>query len=1196
MIVAGETGSGKSTQLPKLCLELGRGTNGKRIGHTQPRRVAARTIAERVAEELGEQLGGTVGYQVRFTDRVGADTRVKVMTDGILLAEIQRDRELSRYDTLIIDEAHERSLNIDFLLGYLRQLLPRRPDLSVVITSATIDTETFSAHFADAPIIEVSGRTYPVEVRYRPFGVEPDDDRDQVQAILDACDELRDEAPGDVLVFLSGEREIHDTADALRREHERRNDATTEVLPLYARLSAAEQHRIFEPHRGRRIVLSTNVAETSLTVPGVRYVVDTGTARISRYSTRLKVQRLPIEPVSQASANQRAGRCGRVAPGVCIRLYAEEDFDARPEFTDPEILRTNLASVILQMLAIGLGDIAGFPFVEPPEHRSINDGLQLLDELRAVRTDQRGDRRLTRLGRRLAQLPLDPRLGRMVLEAERRGCVREVMIITAAMSIQDPRERPADHEQHANELHRRFHGEDGSDFMTLVRLWDYLREQQKQLSGNQFRKLCRNEYLNYLRVREWQDLYSQLRRVVGQLDIRLNHEHAHPDHVHQALLSGLLSQLGMRRDDSRDFTGSRNTSFVIAPGSVLTKKPPKWVMAGELVETNRLWARRCARIQPQWIEPLAGDLAKRTYGEPWWDAERGHALVVERVLLYGLPIIAGRQIPLSRLDEPLAREIFLRNALVEGDWSGSYPFQADNAAVVDEVRALESRFRRRDLMVDDETILRFYDRRVPADVTSARDFDRWWRRVKTDRPDVLSMTVDTLLDVDEELLDHDAFPETWTQGELELPISYQFEPGSPDDGATVHIALPLLNQVTDDGFDWLVPGLRTELLAALVRSLPKPLRKHVVPVSDTVTALRSEIGPGDGPLLDVVARALGRRSGERISATDFDLTRVPDHLRVTFAVEDHDGGRVAYSKDLAVLKEQLLPRARVAIARAAAESHGIERRGITEWEFGELPELIESERNGHAVRGYPALVDDGDSVSIRVLTNERTQEVSMRAGTRRLLLLNVPASRKVVARPFGNDVALALAALELGKAADLADQCVVAAVDELMRRHGGPVRDAVAFDRLREAVGPTCWTWPRSWPRPPARSSWSRHGWHGGSTSSGSTPPSPRPVTPRPTCDASYARTSSSSPVPTGCETCCGTCAASSVGWRRCPRSHAGPGEAGAGPAFGGRVLLHPRIAPARRAIPTPRSTSDGSWRVPGSPVRPEPRDQRVDQ
>ncbi len=921
VIVAGETGSGKSTQLPKLCLELGRGVHGL-IGHTQPRRVAARTIAERIAEELGTELGSIVGYTVRFTDRVSDATLLKVMTDGILLAEVQHDRQLSRYDTLIIDEAHERSLNVDFLLGYLKQLLPRRPDLKVIVTSATIDTARFAEHFDDAPVIEVTGRTYPVELRYRPFGDDPEDERDQVQAVSDAIDELSAAGPGDVLVFLSGEREIHDTADALRRL-ERRD---TEVLPLYARLSAAEQHRIFQPHPGRRIVLATNVAETSLTVPGVRYVVDAGAARMSRYSHRLKVQRLPIEPISQASANQRAGRCGRVAPGICIRLYGEEDFAARPEFTEPEILRTNLASVILQMTALGLGDVAAFPFLDPPDARSVRDGVALLVELGALETDTPDDRRrLTPLGRRLARLPVDPRLGRMVLEAERNGCVREVMVIAAALSIQDPRERPVAAQPAAAESHRRFEVE-GSDFLAYVRLWDYLRERQRALSSSQFRKLCRAEYLNYLRVREWQDLYSQLRQVAGGLRIRAGAEAGHPDRVHQSLLAGLLSQIGMRDGTTREFRGARGAKFAIAPGSSLAKKPPRWVMAAELVETNRLWGRVAASIQPEWAERLGSHLATRSYGEPRWDARRGAAVTTERVSLFGLPIVAARTIGLDRVDRAAAREMFIRHALVEGDWQAPHAFLPENRRFVEEVRAFEDRLRSRDHLLDDDAVFAFYDRRVDSGVVSGRHFDRWWKQERPKRPDLLQLTVDVLADGG--ALDGREYPDTWRQDDLVLPVTYTFEPGEPGDGVTVHVPLAVLNRVAAHGFDWQVPGFREELVGALVRSLPKHYRRLLIPIAERAREAFEQVDPAGGALVDELARVVSELAGERIPSSAFDIARVPDHLRISFAVEDADGRRVALGKDLEELR-----------ARFTQPDTGGDRRDGTGPRAGRAPDL-----------------------------------------------------------------------------------------------------------------------------------------------------------------------------------------------------------------------------------------------------------------
>jgi ATP-dependent helicase HrpA len=1044
VIVAGETGSGKSTQLPKLCLELGRGCDAL-IGHTQPRRLAARTVAERIAEELGSEVGGAVGYAVRFTDRVGPGTYVKVMTDGILLAELRRDRDLRRYDTVIIDEAHERSLNIDFLLGYLKRLLPRRPDLKVVITSATIDTARFAEHFGGAPVVEVSGRTYPVEIRYRPFGVEPDDDRDQTQAVCDAVRELAREGPGDVLVFLSGEREIHDTADAVRRL----GLPATEVLALYARLSAAEQHRIFQPHPGRRVVLATNVAETSLTVPGVRYVVDAGTARISRYSRRLKVQRLPIEPVSQASANQRAGRCGRVAPGICVRLYAEDDFTGRPAFTEPEILRTNLASVILQMASLRLGDVASFPFVEPPDRRSIDDGIALLHELGALdAAKERDEPRLTPLGRTLAQLPVDPRLGRMVVEAGRRGCVREVMILAAALSIQDVRERPADHQQAADEAHRRFAHPD-SDFLAVLALWEHLRAQQKALSSSQFRKLCRTEFLHYLRVREWQDLYRQLRTTAAAAGIHAGTEPADPDRIHQALLAGLLSQVGVREGQGQEFTGARNARFLVAPSSALAKKPPRWVMAAELVETNRLWARTVARVQPEWAEELASHLVKRTYSEPRWDARRGAVMADERVTLYGLPLVARRTVQYGRVDPDLARDLFIEHALVGDEWEHHHRFVADNRRLLEEVRSLEDRVRRRDLVVDDEALFAFFDARLPDGIVSTRHFDRWWRDERRRQPALLTFTLDDVVRPEVGRLDLADYPTTWRQGDVELSVTYTFDLDDPCDGVTVHVPLALLNRVEPTGFDWQVPGHRRELLHAVVRSLPKTIRRQVLPAAERADAFLAEADPSQGPLAEVLAAYLSGTTDARVEPGDVDAAKVPDHLRITFAVDDDSGRRIAYSKSLAALRRRLQGRLRDAIADAAP---ALERTGLTAWTIGELPRVVAVERGGHEVDAYPALVDEGATVGVRLLADAGAQAVAMRAGTLRLLLLTVPTTRRLLQRDGANDVKLALARTACGTVDDLLDDVVVAAIDHLLDVHGGPAWDAEGFERLREAV------------------------------------------------------------------------------------------------------------------------------------------------
>ena len=1046
VVVAGETGSGKTTQLPKICLELGRGSQGM-IGHTQPRRLAARTVAQRIADELRTPLGQLVGYQVRFTDRVGPGTRVKLMTDGILLAELARDRTLRRYDTIIIDEAHERSLNVDFLLGYLARLLPRRPELKLIVTSATIDPERFSRHFGGAPVVEVSGRTYPVEVRYRPLGEDPTDDRDQTQGILDAVDELCREGPGDILVFLSGEREIRDTAEALRGHRFPRSPGGVEVLPLYARLAAADQHRVFQAHGGRRVVLATNVAETSLTVPGIRYVVDPGTARISRYSHRSKVQRLPIEPISQASADQRKGRCGRTSDGICIRLYGSEDFAGRPEFTDPEILRTNLASVILQMTSLRLGDMAAFPFIDPPDRRSVKAGVDLLSELGAL-----DDGRLTRLGRQLARVPADPRLARMLLEAGRRDCAREVLVIVAALSIQDPRERPADRQEAADEQHRRF-ADKGSDFLTWLNLWRYLHERQAELSSNQFRKLCRAEFLNYLRVREWQDLHGQLRAVARDLGIKLNRAEAHPDAVHTALLAGLLSHIGLKQGDTREYLGARGTRFAIFPGSALARKPPQWVMAAELVETSRLWGREAARIEPEWAEALAGHLVKRTYAEPHWSRSRGAVLASERVTLYGVPIVAERQVNYGRIDPAASRELFLRHALVEGDWDTGHDFFARNRRLLAEVEELEHRARRRGIVVDDHALFDFYDRRVPDEVVSARHFDTWWKQASRDTPDLLDFERSMLIEQEAGTPDAGDYPDAWTQDGHRLRLTYQFEPGSDADGVTVHVPLAVLNQVDPDGFDWQVPGLRQELVTELIRSLPKAIRRSFIPAPNWAASVLERIGPGDGPLLEVLARELERAGPVEVPPGAFDLAKVPGHLRMTFRVVDRrDRGParvVGEGKDLDQLKARLAPRMRAALAAAAP---GLERDRVTTWDLGDLPRVVEEGRAGRVVKGFPALVDEGGKVALRLLETEDEQAAAMAAGTRRLLLEAVPSPVKYVLARQSNQAKLTLSRYRHGSATDLFADCLAAAADDLIAANGGPAWDEPGFRRLLDAV------------------------------------------------------------------------------------------------------------------------------------------------
>ena len=1041
VVVAGETGSGKSTQLPKLCLELGLGVRGL-IGQTQPRRLAARAISERIAEELGTEIGQAVGYTVRFNDRVGEDTYIKVMTDGILLAEIQRDRMLRTYEVLIIDEAHERSLNIDFLLGYLRQLLPKRPDLKVVITSATIDTERFAAHFNGAAVVEVSGRSYPVEVRYRPIGEDEGDDRDQTQAICDAVQELMRIGPGDVLVFLSGEREIRDTADALARLDLR----GTELLPLYARLSASEQHRVFAPHKGRRVVLATNVAETSLTVPGVIGVVDPGTARISRYNRRTKVQRLPIEAISQASAAQRAGRCGRVAPGTCIRLYSQDDFEARPEFTEPEILRTNLASVILQMAALGLGEVAAFPFVEPPDARSIKDGILLLEELGALDRGGSHDHvRLTKVGHRLARIPADPRLARMVLEADRHGVVAEVLVLAAALSIQDPRERPTGHEQAAQELHRRF-ADPESDFLSYLKLWRYLREQQHERGSSQFRKMCKAEHLHHLRIREWQDVHTQLRQVARGIGLEVRPLAEEPDReaIHRSLLAGLLSHIGMLQADGNEYRGAREARFVIAPGSALGRRRPKWVMAAELVETNRLRARTVAQIQPDRIEQVAGHLVARSHDEPWWEVERGAAMTTERVSLYGLPIISGRRIQLDRVDSGAAREMFLRHALVDGDWDGHHAFVQANSDQVADVVALEDRVRR-DLLVDDDALFGFFDERVPAEVTTARRFDRWWAGERPRRPDLLTYSAADLIEPGAGRVDLFGFPDTWPLGEVRLPLTYVLDPSSDLDGLVVDVPLTLLDRVGTAGLDWQVPGRRLELVTALLRTLPKDLRRHHTPAPDVARELLYEVGPDDGPLPEALARALSRRGGHAVAPHHLDLGSVPTHLRVTYRAVDGTGQPLAWSKDLLALRRRLAERVRESLAAAAPLDEVV---AATSWVFDDIPRTVTVAHAGHVVTGHPALVDEGESVGLGVLPTEAEQRTAMWGGTRRLLLLQLGFPLRTLDKALPDTTKLALAASPRVSAAEAYRECAAAAVDQLLVEHGGPAWEADSFRAL----------------------------------------------------------------------------------------------------------------------------------------------------
>ncbi|HDY7839781.1 TPA: ATP-dependent RNA helicase HrpA [Vibrio vulnificus] len=1045
VIVAGETGSGKTTQLPKICAELGRGKFGL-IGHTQPRRLAARSVANRIAEEMETQLGDFVGYKVRFNDQISEKTQIKLMTDGILLAEIQHDRFLNQYDTIIIDEAHERSLNIDFILGYLKELLPRRPDLKVIITSATIDPERFSNHFGGAPIIEVSGRTYPVETRYRPLGGETEDERDQLEGIFDAVDELCDEGLGDILIFMNGEREIRDTADALAK----RKLKDTEIVPLYARLSAGEQNKIFQPHTGRRIVLATNVAETSLTVPGIKYVIDPGTARISRYSYRTKVQRLPIEPVSQASANQRKGRCGRVQEGICIRLYSEDDFNSRPEFTDPEILRTNLASVILQMTALGLGDIEAFPFVEAPDKRNILDGVRLLEELGAINSNAKDPKkRLTAVGKQLARLPIDPRLARMVLEAPRFGCLKEVMIIAAALSIQDPRERPSDKQQSADDKHRRFYHED-SDFLTFVNVWNHIQKQQKALSGNQFRRQCKDDYLNYLRVREWQDVYFQIHQSMREMEFKLNSEPGSYDAVHSAILTGLLSHIGMKDQEKNEYHGARNARFHIFPGSGLFKKQPKWVMSAELVETSKLWGRIIAKIQPEWIEPLAKHLIKRSHSEPHWSKKQAAVMAYEKVMLYGIPIVPKRLVNYGNIDASVSREIFIRSALVEGDWETKHAFFKQNRKLLLEVEELEHKSRRRDILVDDEELFQFYDQRVGTEVVSGRHFDTWWKQASKKEPELLNFEKEMLFKGDASHVTDLDYPNFWHQNGLKLKLSYQFEPGDDSDGVTVHIPLPILNQIDPAGFDWQIPGLRHELVVSLIKSLPKTLRKNFVPAPNYADAFLSRVTAMEMPLLDALEKELRRMTGATVLREDWKLDQVPDHLKVTFRAVDERNRKLKEHKDLHELKESLKEKVQETLSKVADDD--IEQQGLHTWSFGELPQVYQQKRGGYQVKAFPALVDNKDSVEIKLYETEQEQISAMQAGQRRLILLNVPSPIKYLHANLPNKSKLGLYFNPYGKVLDLIDDCIACGVDKLIEEQGGLVWEPEKFEALKEHV------------------------------------------------------------------------------------------------------------------------------------------------
>lgn len=1086
VVIAGETGSGKTTQIPKICLQLGRGRSGL-IGHTQPRRLAARTVAERISDELGQSIGESVGYAIRFNDRVGKHTAVKLMTDGILLAELQRDPHLYAYDTIIIDEAHERSLNIDFLLGYLKRLLPKRPELKLIITSATIDPESFAEHFRDprthepAPIIEVSGRTYPVEVRYRPLEIEVDGKTVAIEPLDGLCtsvEELLAEGSGDILCFFPGERDIRDAQDALEKKHWR----GVEIVPLFGRLSNQEQHRVFAPHNKRRIVLATNIAETSLTVPGIHYVIDTGTARISRYSTRTKVQRLPIEPISQASANQRAGRCGRIADGITIRLYSEEDFAARPEFTDPEILRTNLASVILQMSSLQLGTVADFPFVQPPEPKAVRDGLVLLDELDAIASPPAADAapRLTKIGRQLARIPVDPRLARMLVEAEKLQCLEPVIILVAAMTLQDVRERPLEKQQQADQAHARFRSRT-SDFLGLLSLWDHITSQRAELSGNQFRKRMKEEFLHFMRIREWFDLVRQLKDIARDMNWELPEKNsAHASElrfadgefsgdvaaVHRALLTGLLSNIGARISDSAEFQGARGTKFLIFPGSGVAKKPPELVMASELVETSKLWARGVAAIEPSWVENAAQSLLKHQYSDPRWSFKRGAAVVTQRSTLYGVPIVADRTISYHRVEPEAARSMFIQHALIAGEWKTSHKFFHDNLDKLSAAGEYEEKARRRGIIADEEALFEFYDRRIPETVTHSKAFDGWWKKARKKQPDLLDFDPAQLVSEEAASVTEQAFPDYWRHGGLDFELEYLFEPGHRRDGVTVNIPVPMLASVEAWPFEWLVPGLREELVTELIRGLPKALRRSLVPAPDFAARAMEHLLPYESDLLSQVTTAFRSLGARGINASDFSLEKLPPHLQMTFAAIDKRGHIIDSDKDLAALQQRQAGKISASITKKVQQveqrsSHEpkpakpARREYFSNWtadNLGTIAEEIEHDVDAHTVKAYPALTISEQGLCIQYYPTRSAADSAMLTATLTLLLRELTVNTQKMVNGLPLQQRVAVDHYPHGGADGLVNDARIAALRDLLLARGGPVRSPEKFAELKATI------------------------------------------------------------------------------------------------------------------------------------------------
>lgn len=1091
VVIAGETGSGKTTQLPKICLEIGRGAHGL-IGHTQPRRLAARSVATRVAEEIGTPLGELVGYQVRFEDQSKDGTLIKLMTDGILLAETQHDRFLEKYDTLIVDEAHERSLNIDFLLGYLKTLLPRRPDLKLIITSATIDLERFSKHFNDAPIIEVSGRTYPVETWYRPLAAEVDEEGERLlddlsidQGILAALDEIAEhersvgKRPGDVLVFLPGEREIREAAEVLRKANLRH----TEVLPLYARLTPAEQQKIFAPMAGRKIVLATNVAETSLTVPGIRYVIDSGTARISRYSYRAKVQRLPIEPVSQASANQRKGRCGRVEPGICIRLYSEEDFLGRPEFTDPEILRTNLAAVILQMLHLRLGSIEDFPFIEPPDGKAISDGFNLLQELSAVNRESQ----LTPIGRQLARLPIDPRLGRMVLEGAKQGSLEEILIVAAALSVQDPRERPMDRQQAADQAHAQWKDVD-SDFAALINLWRGFEEKRQELGSNPLRTWCKKNFLNYMRLREWRDAHRQLVLIARDLqlmgkggqnrseaqgeqaantpqptkDTRVNaiaRQQAEASEaavraknyaaVHKAILAGLLSQIGQKTEEG-DYLGARQRRFWIHPSSVIGRKKPNWIMAAELVETTKLFARMVAKIEPDWIEPLAAHLVKKNHLEPHWEKKRGQVVAYEQVTLYGMIIVGRRPVHYGPIDPPVAREMFIREGLVRGDINSRARCLTANRQLLERLDELEAKSRRRDILADEETLFGYYDARIPQDIYQAASFESWYKKGSAADAQLLIMREEDALARDAKEVTAAQYPDTLRIGELQLPLSYHFEPNHPRDGVTLRVPAPLLPQLQPERLEWLVPGLLEAKCIALVRGLPKALRKNFVPVPDFVGAALGKLVFGQGSLPQALGAELLRMTGARVSdeAWAEAAESIENHLKMNIEVVDARGRFLGEGRDLAELTARFAEASQAALA---IPQHSDKPRTVEAKAFAEVAEKAQQKIAGLSMTVYPALVEEGGVVKEGRFPTQAEADFQHRRALQRLLLQQLAEQAKFLRGKLPGLTELGLLYRDIGRVEALVEDILLASLDAcILEGEATLPRDGAALAQLAE--------------------------------------------------------------------------------------------------------------------------------------------------